>query len=260
MYILGRVRGMLRKCDTVIAPSQAIARIIQKVRPETPTRILPTGVDVNRFATGDGRRAREELGIGPDERVLLYVGRVSPEKNVGFLLRALGPILKTPPPGQKVRLVLVGGGGAMDACRDAAAKMGVADRVHLPGFAEGQRLIDFYHAGDVFTFASRTETQGLAIAEAMCAGIPPVVVNALGAPEAVTPGETGLVVPASEHRFREAVLRLLTQDKFRAQMAANAKAVSPGFSREQRVQELLDLYQELIDAEEHRNANLNVLV
>jgi glycosyltransferase involved in cell wall biosynthesis len=255
LYILMRVRQMLRRCDRVIAPSHAIDRIIQKVHPGTNTRVLPTGVDIPRFAKGDGLRARQELGIGPDERVLVYCGRVVQEKNIGFLLRAVAPILKSPPGGRSTRLVLVGGGPNTEVYKELAEKLGIASRVHLTGFAEGQRLTDFYHAGDIFTFASRTETQGLAIAEAMCAGLPPVVVNAMGAPETVRHGENGLIVPASEVRFREAVAQLLTDEPLRQRLAARALASAPGFSRECRVRELLDLYEEMIQETEDRSRN-----
>jgi len=135
-----------------------------------------------------------------------------------------------------------------------ASRMGIADRVHLTGFAEGQRLSDLYAAGDIFTFASRTETQGLAIAEALSTGLPCVVVNAMGAPEAVTHEENGLIVPASELRFREAVARLLKDDRLRAAMALRAKESADNFSVQKRASELIELYEAVIEEARDRNA------
>ena len=258
-YIVWRVRHMLKQCDRVIAPSVAIERIIHKLYAETPTRVLPTGVDTAKFSNGDGARARASLGISPSDRVLVYVGRLAPEKNLGFLLRSLAPLLQSPPGGVRTHLLMVGGGPAIETCRDAAQKLGIAELVHLSGFAEGQQLADLYAAGDVFTFASRTETQGLAIAEAMCAGLPPVVVNAMGAPEAVAHERNGLVVPASEPRFREAVQRLLCDNALRARLAAAARATAPEFSHQQRVSELLGLYDEVIAENDERARNFSLV-
>ena len=253
-YILWRVRTMLTKCDRVIAPSMAIERIIHKLRPKVHTAVLPTGVDLGKFCHGSRERARKELGFGPNDRVLLYVGRLAQEKNLSFLMRAIAPLLLRPPGDVPTRLLLVGGGPLGEAFRVMASRMGIADRVHLAGFAEGQRLSDLYAAGDIFTFASRTETQGLAIAEALCTGLPCVVVNGMGAPEAVTHEYNGLIVPASELRFREAVGRLLKDNQLRATMAANARSSADGFSVQRRAGELIELYEAVIEEARERNA------
>lgn len=254
LYILWRVRSMLRKCDRVIAPSVAIDRIIQKLDPDAPTQVLPTGVDLGRFQCGNRAHGRAELKIEAHHQVMLYVGRLAEEKNLGFLMRAVAPLLQRPPGGAPLHLVLVGGGPMAEPCRQLAARLGVGDRVHLTGFAEGSRLADLYAAGDIFTFASRTETQGLAIAEALCAGLPCVVVNAMGAPEAVTHEVNGLIVPASEARFRQAVQLLLADDAMRQRMAERAKAAAAQFSVERRVTELLDLYDNVIEESRRREA------
>ena len=205
--------------------------------------MLPTGLDVAHFASGNGAGVRARYRIAPDETVLLFVGRIAQEKNLGFLLRALSPLLKRP----KMRLMLVGGGPSVDAYRELAGRLGILDRVILTGFVEPAHLPDFYAAGDLFTFSSRTETQGLCIAEALAAGLPCVVVNSMGAPEAVEHEQTGLIVPPDEKRFREAVTHLIENPELRRQMAARARAGAGQFSRARRVDELLALYEEMIE-------------
>lgn len=248
-YILWRVRRMLEKCDRVLVPSCVVERVVQKLHPGTPTQVLPTGVDFQKFAAGDRDLIRQRLGIAPDEIALLYVGRVAHEKNLGFLLRAVAPILKN----EKVKLLMVGGGPWLDNCRDLANKLGVGDRVVFTGFIEPATIANYYAAGDIFTFASRTETQGLSIAEALCAGLPCVVVNAMGVVETIEPGGDSFLVAPQEARFRDAVKQLVTDPALRARMGARARERSPLFSKDHRITELIHHYEEIIEENTRRN-------
>jgi glycosyltransferase involved in cell wall biosynthesis len=248
-YILWRIRTMLRKCDRIIAPSQAVERVILKLFPDAPTQILPTGVNLQKFASGDRETTRQKLGFEPKDTVLLFVGRIAPEKNLGFLLRSVAPLLKN----RAAKLLLVGGGPDVDACRALARKLGVEDRVVLTGFIEPTTIADYYAAGDVFVFASRTETQGLSISEALCAGKPCVVVNAMGAAEALETDGDGFLVPASESRFREAVARLIDDPELRLKMGRRAQERAPLFAHAKRVDQLLELYEEVIEENLQRN-------
>lgn len=248
-YIMWRVRYMLSKCDRVIAPSNAVERVIHKLYPEMRTQVLPTGVNLKRFANGDGARVRREYGISPDETVLLFVGRLAPEKNVGFLLRSVAPLVKNRP----TRLLIVGGGPDIDNYRALAAKLGAQDRIIFTDFINPSTIADYYAASDIFTFPSRTETQGLSIAEALCAGKPCVVVNAMGAAEALENEGDGFLVPASELRFREAVARLIDDPALRKKMSCRAIERAPLFAHEKRVDELLALYEEVIEESRQQN-------
>ncbi|RYG68710.1 glycosyltransferase, partial [bacterium] len=147
----------------------------------------------------------------------------------------------------------VGGGPSIDAYRDLARKLGIHDRVIFTDFIEPKTIADYYAAGDIFTFASRTETQGLSIAEALCAGKPCVVVNAMGAAEALENEGDGLLVPASESRFRDAVARLIDDPVLRARMSHRASERAPLFGSEKRVDELLALYEAVIEEGRQRN-------
>ncbi len=242
-YILWRIRRMLEKCNRVIAPSNAVERVILRIWPQAPTRVVPTGVDIARFAGGKRRETRRQWNIQDDEVVLLYVGRLASEKNLGFLLRSVAPVLKNHP----AKLVLVGGGPSQEALKRQANTLGIAERVVFAGFIEPEGINNLYALADVFTFASRTETQGLSIAEALCAGLPCVVVNAMGAAEAIEPDENGFLVPPQEKRFRAAVERLVVDADLRARMSASARQRAARFSKERRVSELLALYEESVE-------------
>lgn len=249
-YILWRIRRMLRKCNRVIAPSNSVERVVLRLWPGAPTRVVPTGVDLKRFAGGERHETRQQWGLEKDEVALLYVGRLAPEKNLGFLLKSLAPLLKIHP----AKLVMVGGGPSLESLKRQANTLGVGSRVLFPGFIEPEKINDFYAMADVFTFASRTETQGLSIAEALCAGLPCVVVNAMGAAEAIEPGEDGFLVPPQEKRFRSEVERLIVDSELRAQMSCHARERAPRFSKERRVSELLALYEDAVREVRAKNA------
>jgi glycosyltransferase involved in cell wall biosynthesis len=119
-------------------------------------------------------------------------------------------------------------------------------RVILAGFLDEDALLNSYAAGDIFVFASRTETQGVCIAEALAAGLPCVVVGAMGAAESITDNVEGFVVPPHDDRFAEAVAQLLENDELRAQMARAAREKSHVLSLETRVGQLLETYRHLL--------------
>lgn len=245
-YTLQKIKRYCGLCDHIIAPSHAIARVVHRFRQDVSTSVLPTGVSIERFASGNGAEARKKFGIAADERVLLYVGRIAPEKNLDFLLRALAPILRDVT--LRARLLLVGDGAAVPQLKSIARELQLADKVTFTGFLDERNLFNSYAAGDIFVFASRTETQGVCIAEALAAGLPCVVVGAMGAAESIAHQVEGFVVPPHDERFREAVERLLHDESTRQRMAEAARHKSQQLSLGTRVQRLESIYRELITA------------
>lgn len=252
-YTVHRVRRHCRFCRHIIAPSRAIARRMSLFHPKSPISIVPTGVRIERFQNGDGARVRARYGITLGELVLLYVGRLGPEKNLDFLLSTLAPLLgekqgekqdeenkKQSAP--RVRLMIVGGGPVLEKLQNLARQLGISRDVIFTDFVEPQQIPDYFAAGDIFTFASRTETQGVSISEALAAGLPCVVVGALGAAEALQPEINGLVVPPDETAFREAVARLIECEALRRQMAAAARLHAPQLTLDKSVDDLLTIY------------------
>jgi glycosyltransferase involved in cell wall biosynthesis len=228
-----------------------VAQIVSHLQPRVPCSVLPTGVDIARFGSASPAQreeTRQRVGIAPDEVVLLYVGRIVREKNLVFLMRSLEPLLNQEGGTPKVRLVLVGGGPDMEPMRKLAVQMNIADKVIFTDFVAPSSTLDYYAAADTFVFASRTETQGVSIAEALAAGLPCVVVGAMGAAEAVTDGVDGFIVPPNEEQFRKAAERLVASPNLRGSMAHAARVKAPLLSREHCVDELLQLYCSLIPA------------
>ena len=232
------------QADLVIAPSHGIATRLSLLGVKSRIEVVPTGVDLKLFAPGDHILVRRQLRLPSDALILLYVGRLDREKSVEFLLRAFASV------GSNLfdtYLILVGAGKEGRRLRALASSLSVSDRILFVGSVPMERVVDYYRAADLFLFASQTETQGLAIAEAFATGLPVVAVRASGVEDVVQDGETGFLVPADVAQFSSAVQTLLSDRAWRRQMGERARDVAAGeFSAEQSVARHVELYQQLL--------------
>jgi glycosyltransferase involved in cell wall biosynthesis len=201
--------------------------------------VIPTGIEIERFQSGDGERIRREWGVMPDEKVLLFTGRVCFEKNVPLLVRALAEILVHEP---SARLAIVGQGPAEGALRRLAQELGVAHRVHLAGYRPYTEMADVYAAADLFLFASQTETQGLVTVEAMASGTPVVAVRGPGTLDVLEHEVGGLLCTPDPVDMAEKALRLLRDPALRARKAAEARARAQQFSSRAMARRVLEVY------------------
>ena len=168
--------------DQVFAPSESIAELIREHGVTAPIAVVPTGVEIDQFADGDGQALRRRCGMASDNLVIGHLGRLAPEKNLAFLCDAVARFLKS---NERASFLVVGDGPSAAEIRSLFECAGLGDRLHMTGSLNGQALIDAYHAMDIFGFASKSETQGMVLTEAMAAGLPVVALDASGAREVV---------------------------------------------------------------------------
>jgi 1,2-diacylglycerol 3-alpha-glucosyltransferase len=229
-------------CDGVIAPSESIARMIRRRGVTTTIKVIPTGIDVKAFASADGARFRERMKIPADSLVIGHVGRLAQEKNLGYLAEAVAPFLAREP---NARFLVVGDGPWRDQMKDVFRQHGVASRLLLAGKRTGRVLREAYRAMDVFAFASKSETQGMVVAEAMAAGVPVVALNASGVREVVMDDTNGYLLPAnaSAETFTRALAKCAAKEE-RSRLSAGAQETAAQFSREQSAKKALAFYDE----------------
>lgn len=210
-------------CDLVIAPTGDIERMLRRRGVKSPIEILPTGVELERFEQADGGATRKELGIAEGAPVLVHVGRLAREKNLPFLMRAC---LKVLAEADEAHFIVAGEGKNKEELEKMAKEAGeVSRRVHFLGRREGRALADTYAAGDLFVFASKSETQGMVIAEAMAAGTPVVALEADGVRDILEDDVNGrrLDGDASEDGFARATLEAIASEDARARWREGAR-------------------------------------
>lgn len=236
-------------CDAVIAPSESVAKLLKERGVKSRIEAIPTGIDFDAFASGDGSRLREKLGISGDTSLIGTVGRVAREKNLPFLAQAAALHLKKNP---KAAFLLVGEGDAMEDTLAILREAGIeGSRIHTPGRMTGTDLTDAYAALDCFLFASQTETQGLVLAEAMAANTPVVALDGPGVREIMSDGENGRMLPpdADAEAFAQAIEKLTAEADFAAHCASGARATAQDYTIETCTQQVLDCYGTVIKKE-----------
>lgn len=191
-------------CDQVFAPSESIAALLRERGVEAPIAVVPTGVNLERFAQGDAAGFRGRMGIPDNAFVVGHLGRLAPEKNLVFLAEAVAAFLKTAP---RAHFLLVGKGSSEADIRAIFEREGLSERLHVAGILEPPQLADAYHAMDVFAFASRSETQGMVLTEAMAAGVPVVGLDASGVREVVRDGRNGRLLHGEDSAAFAAALQ-----------------------------------------------------
>ncbi len=238
-------------CDGVIAPSGSLAKLIRERGVEVPIEVVPTGVDLDAFAAGDGAAIRRELGIADDALVIGHVGRLAKEKNLEFLTRAVARCLKR---NGEACFLLVGGGSFEERIVEIMREEDVEDRLYRAGKRMGTELANAYSAMDVFAFSSKSETQGVVLVEAMAAGSPVVALDASGARDVLEDGKNGrlLAADAGEGEFAEALSELVQDSERCEQLRRGAAETVREYSREATSKRALAFYERTI-AEDARS-------
>jgi glycosyltransferase involved in cell wall biosynthesis len=241
-------RRQCNELDGVIVPSTAMQDRLRAYGVQVPLPVLPTGIDLERLDGGDGARFRAAHAIAPGQPTLVVVGRVAFEKNLDFLLRVMARVVATLPlrAGEPV-LVVCGEGPAEPALRAQARSLGIERNLRFVGYLDRDGpLLDCYRAGDLFVFASRTETQGLVLLEAMALGVPVVSTAVMGTRDVLREGEGATIVADDEPAFAARVTALLTDPAARAALASRARGYAAGWSSAVMAARLSSWYAEVI--------------
>lgn len=232
-------------CDAVVVPSTPVEQMLRSYGVKTRIQVIKTGVVGAATLTPEQReKVRQHNGIGPDQFLLLYVGRIAREKNLGMLLAAFKRVVAAH---SNARLVMVGGGPAMAETMRFADEMGVSESVRFVGMLPRAQIDPLYAAADAFVFPSTTETQGIAICEALSAGLPVVAVNAGGIPENIQPGIDGFLTSDDSDEFADRIEFLITHDRERREMSAHARINAGHFSVARMVSDFESFYSSVID-------------
>lgn len=223
--------------------------------------ILPCGVDHDLFKPGERGNARRRLGLGDDERLILFVGRIQQLKGIDVLLRAAGLLAERNAAGQvpSFRVLIVGGRPSGDRndpetrelrrLHRLAADLGIESRVTWAGAIDQVELPSYYHAADVTVVPSTYESFGLVALESMACGTPVVAASVGGLLATVQDGKTGYLVASREPAdYADRVAALLEPSAVRERFAELAVERAHAFGWQRVAAQLLELYWSLAGA------------
>jgi len=230
--------------DQIIVPSPKFYRLLLEQKVKKPIRVIPNGIDLSNFKMAKNPGLfRSRLGLKPDVPILLSVGRVDPEKRLDFLIDAFIRIADRIP---EAHLVFAGDGGARKRLEGQATTTKVKDRIHFLGMVNRAELPDLLHDSTVYLSASTTETQGIAVLEAVAAGLSVVAVRDDAFEGMVVDGENGHLTPLDVDAYADTLAKLVTDPKRLARYGKRSYELSEKFSIEGQVRTLEQLYMEAI--------------
>lgn len=236
-------RAICAGADHLIVPSAQMLEVLGRYGIRTPATVIPTGLALPEFDGGDGARFRARHGIAPGRPVLVTVSRLAREKNIGFLLEVAARVRERHP---DVLLLVAGEGPDGARLRARASALGLDGNVRFFGNLDrATTLLDCYRAGDVFVFASPTETQGLVLIEAMALGIPIVSTAVMGTAAVLAGARSARIAPPDVYCFAAEVEALLASPESRAALAAHGRDDARAWSSEALMQRVVSLYESL---------------
>lgn len=234
-------RRQCAQVDGLVLPSIAMDEALRRYGVHAFSKIIPTGIELSDFSHCDPDGFRRKHGIAPTRPVVVYVGRVAFEKNIEFLLLMLSQLRHSIP---DVLLIIAGEGPAEAKLRKTVEGLNLGANVLFVGYLErATELPACYCAGNAFVFASRTETQGLVLLEAMALGVPVVSTAVMGTRDILAAGRGCRVADDNPVAFAATLQEVLTNSALRARLSLEAKQHALDWSAPQMAQQMLAFYQ-----------------
>jgi glycosyltransferase involved in cell wall biosynthesis len=214
---------------------------------------IPTGVEEYQFSSPDRNKIRKEYNIRDDEVLLVLLTRLTAEKNVEFLIDAIMGVLEK---NQKIKFMICGDGDLKSMLIKKVSENNLSDKVIFVGIVPNDTKKNYYAAGDIFVYASKSETQGMILTEAMYSGLPIVAVRATGVRDIVEHGplrqssseasKTGFLVSEDKAEFQTAVQKLIDNENLRKNFREEAKRVArEKYTSSVCAKKMLEVYEKL---------------
>jgi len=244
-------KAIFRGLNSIIVPSVQIQDFIMKEhRLKIPCYIIPTGIDKRLFIKSAEtiNEAREKfVKLYPklkNKKILLFVGRISNEKNVSFILDIAPRVLEKHP---EATFVLAGDGQDFKFYNEEAAKRGLEGHFTFTGFLSRQDVSLIYNISSIFIQPSRTETQGLVTIEAMMSGLPVVAIGAMGTINVMGGDNGGFMTRDDKDEFTRRIFDLLEDEALYKKKSAEARSLSENWTIEKAAAKLETAFVETME-------------
>lgn len=242
-WVIGNSVRYANRADKIIIPTDSVGEIIKKwgvVNQEIVT--IPTGVNEEMFRNYNSDKIRESLRIDKNKRIILSISRLTEEKNVVFLVKEVIKILKI---NSDAVFILGGDGYLKNKLIEIVNRAKVSERVFFTGIIEKDEIKNYMNLADIFVYASKSETQGTIITEAMYMGLAIVAIDSLGVGDLIEDKKTGLL--SADNNFSKKVRSLLADEKLIDILGKNAqKEAREKYTSKVCAEKMIGVYEELI--------------
>ncbi len=235
--------------DSLIAPTMKVKDELISYGVQKPIAVIPNGLDLEKFQNVKKGFLRKRLKLKSTDKILLYVGRLGKEKSVDFLIRSFALVSQKRP---DTVLVIVGDGPEREKLQDLARSLLVEQRIYFTGSIEQKFIALVYADAALFLFASRTETQGMVILEAMASSLPIIARKDLAFEGIIENGKNGILVRNNQKEFSRAIINLLYNSQEMMQLSLEAHKKAELFSIDATVDGLEKLYKTVILQDKNR--------
>jgi len=237
-------RDFSNSADCVVVPTQSVRDVLHSYGVRRQIEVIPTGIDLDLIAGRPRRPIGSRSGIPEGAQVIAYSGRIAREKSLELLIHAFARLRPRFP---EAHLLLIGGGPWYERCRSLAHSLGVGGHAHFTGYLPRADVFDCLAASHVFAFPSLTDTQGVAVLEAMALGCPAVAVRSGAIADVIRDGQEGLVVEPTREALSEGIAAVLGSADLRLRLAGQARVRAEEFSAGRMAERLAQVYAKLVN-------------
>ncbi len=239
-------RKRLKKACTVIAPTQKVESTLQGYGLTSPIEVVPSGISLEqhhqRISPQERLEKRRSLGLRDEDQVMLNLGRLGGEKNLGELITLFAQARQE---NENLKFLIVGDGPAREELEALARKLGVCDHVIFTGMVPPSQVQEYYQLGDVFVSASTSETQGLTYIEAAANGLPLLCRQDECLNDVLQEGENGYEYTCAQE-FLEAIDSVMADPTWRESAARRSEQIAASFDKKAFADAVESIYESVI--------------
>ncbi|MFP4170065.1 MAG: glycosyltransferase [Methanomassiliicoccales archaeon] len=242
------LRSLMERAEVVIAPTHAVLDQLRGLAPRMKRgEVIPTGVDCVKFHPQvSGRAIRDRFGLN-HHKVVMHLGRIAWEKNLDLVLESFQDLCARR---DDVRMMIVGEGPAKQHYMEEVISLDLEDKVIFTGFVPDEELPQFYAACDAFVLASKFETQGLVVLEAMATGKPVACIDYRATAEIVDDGVDGFLFNDDRASCSETMEKALYSPE---SLRRRAREKAERYSRREGSERLVGMYRLAIEQKRARD-------
>lgn len=251
-------RIFTNQCDLVFAPTPSIKEYLMEHGTNTEVEIIPTGLSGKEFEFNKGRvKEIRKRYLDREKYLFCTVSRLEKEKNIEFILEGV-KLLKSRY-GDCFRLLVIGDGSLREELTERVNELELKKNVFFCGMIPHEELTDYYHACDLFLFASQSETQGIVLLEAMAAGLPVIAVKGSGVNDVVKDGRNGFMTEKDINQWEEKLEKVLKSKHLYANMKQEALIVAKQYLAVQVAKSVEHYYRNVLLSEDLRKSTGHLL-